>query len=75
MSKVTKIFGQERSVATRDIPGVNEPPPLIYCMGCKHWQPTSNPAFGHCLLGAKSMAGPVVTTDLTSCTRAESRLL
>ena len=46
-----------------------EPPKVMkVCGTCKEWRPNgSNPVFGQCLLSAKSMQAPMMTTDLTSC--------
>lgn len=75
MAKVTDLKDAIKAKAVKGEQSVkDEPPKLIYCMFCKHWQATMNPAFGHCLLGAKSLSGPFVTTDLATCTRAEARL-
>ena len=57
---------------------VSEPDPVVapeapkikrVCGNCEAWRPNgSNPVFGQCLLSAKSMQAPMMTTDLTSCT-------
>lgn len=68
MAKVTNI---KDAKAKGEV--VDEPPALIYCMTCKHWAPTLHRSFGHCLLGAKSLSGPLVTTDLTTCGSAVAK--
>ena len=56
-------------VTTTPIVTEPEPPRIMQVCGtCKEWRPNgSNPVFGQCLLSAKSMQAPMMTTDLTSC--------
>ena len=56
-------------VSEPDSPVAPEPPKIMkVCGTCKEWRPNgSNPVFGQCLLSAKSMQAPMMTTDLTSC--------
>ena len=53
----------------KDVVTAPEPPKIMkVCGTCKEWRPNgSNPVFGQCLLSAKSMQAPMMTTDLTSC--------
>lgn len=48
--------------------------PVVYCHQCKHWDrrwPRANMA--PCMLSARFLPQPAVTTDLTTCASGEMR--
>ena len=49
-------------------------PPVIHCHACVHWKPlVAQMSFGHCMLSAKALPGPIATTDMATCSKAQAR--
>ena len=47
------------------------PPVTIYCAECFNWKPlVMQASFGHCMLSAKALPGPIATTDMMTCSKA-----
>ncbi len=72
----TNIIDLPAATQSHDASPLAEPPELIYCMSCKHWQPSApvrpamHSAFGQCLLSGKALPAPIYTTDLSTCSMA-----
>lgn len=47
------------------------PAVTIYCAECVNWKMlTAQASFGHCMLSAKALPGPITTTDMMTCSKA-----
>lgn len=47
-------------------------PMVIPCCDCMHWHPSAvGSAFGHCMQSRRNLQGPMLTTDMTTCSKAQ----
>lgn len=73
MAKVSdKVTDLSKVRGAKEV-SVDTPPPLIYCRGCTYWL-HSGGSFGQCKASGRFLPQMMLTTDLTTCMMAVSKV-